>query len=86
MRETKLIEHDPGEMPRRPMRWLWKPAFVVVALIWLNEWVNGYFDWGQIILGIGTGAFIMAWAVVTTDNRTPEWLKFTPSARRDRDL
>lgn len=62
-------------------------GLTAMALIWLGQWAYGDFDWDQIMLGIGTGAIVMAWAVDTTDNKTPEWLKTRPSPpRRSRKL
>lgn len=73
------IEHDPNEpkIDRTPFKW-W-PAWLVVALIWFGEWYYGYFDWGQIILGLGTGVMLTAWAIETTGNKVPEsWRRKPP--------
>ncbi|RVH87737.1 hypothetical protein CN204_04190 [Sinorhizobium meliloti] len=78
-------EHDPNETPPPfILRWVGELALAVLGLIWLHEWVYGYFDWDQLALGIATGAIVMAWAGSTTDNKTPEWLKTKPVTRRKR--
>lgn len=70
-----FIEHIPGE--RREPKWLWKAAFVFVALFWLLQWSDG-FEWDNIALGVITGLFIGLWGMEMTGGEVPaSWRKAT---------
>lgn len=70
-----FIEHIPGE--RREPKWLWKAAFVVIGILWLLQIRHG-FVWDQIMLSLGTGALIAAWAMEITGGEVPaSWRKAT---------
>lgn len=62
------IEHIPNE--KRPPWWFWWAAFAVVGVFWLLQIRHG-FDWDQILLGLITGAVIVAWSMEMTGGETP---------------
>lgn len=69
---TKQIDHDPHE-PKldRSTRIYWI-AWSVVALLWIAQWYAGGIVWDQIMLGIGTGGVLTAWAIEITGNKVPD--------------
>lgn len=73
------IDHNPYE--KRPTNRIWWAAWTIVALLWFGQWYSG-FDWPQIMLGVGTGAILAAWAIEITGNKVPE--SWTNAARRSR--
>lgn len=79
MTEPPTIEHNPHE--KRQPWWLWWAAFVPVAILWLLQMRHG-FEWGQIMLGLGTGAMIAAWAFDLTGGKVPSsWRRQPPGQR-----
>ncbi len=66
------IEHDPNE-PKidRSMKIYWIAA-IVLALLWIGQWYFDGFDWEQIMLGLGTGILLTAWAIDVSGNKIPE--------------
>lgn len=85
-KKPTVIEHDPNEPdhdPRKAPAWVWWAAFGVLALLWTDQLLTDATNWTDVMIGIATGAIILAWAADITGNKTPEWLR-TP--RRNRDL
>ena len=71
------IEHIPNE--RRDPKWLWKAAWLIVALFWLLQLRHG-FNWDSLALGGITGMVLVAWSMQKTGGEVPaSWRK---SARR----
>lgn len=55
------IEHIPNE--KRQPWWLWWVAWAFVGVLWLAQAVTDGFEWDNIMLGVGTGALLAAWAI-----------------------
>ncbi|WP_273773288.1 hypothetical protein [Brucella intermedia] len=66
------IEHDPNE-PKidRSMKIYWI-AGGLLSLAWLHQLVFEVPDWGQLLLGIGTGCVLAAWAIEISGDKVPE--------------
>lgn len=66
------IEHDQNEpkIDRDPFPW-WM-GWTVLAALWIGQGYFDGFDWVQLLLGVGTGAMLAAWAIEKTGNRIPD--------------
>lgn len=71
---TKQIDHDPHEpkLDRSGMRWIWLPLWAFIAYLWFDQWRAGDIAWDQIMLGIGTGGVLTAWAIDITGDKVPD--------------
>jgi hypothetical protein len=79
MNERPVIDHNPNE--RRQPKWLWPIWCVALAVFWLLQIRHG-FDWGQIVLGFGTGLTLGLWAMEVTGGEIPaSWRSKTPRRR-----
>lgn len=70
------IDHDPTEPPRDrsgpKVYWI---TFIFLAVLWLITLATGSLSWGTVLLGVWTGAFVAAWAIDMTGNKTPKWMR-----------
>ena len=66
--DPKTIEHIPNE--KRPPKWIWKAAWIVVALFWVLQWRDG-FEWENIALGAITGIVLVSWVADTAGLDVP---------------
>lgn len=66
--DPKTIEHIPNE--KRPPKWIWKAGWALVALLWVLFLIDGI-NWPQIMLGVGTGCFLVSWIADTAGLDVP---------------
>lgn len=63
------IEHNPNE--KRQPWWLWWVAWAFVGALWAGTLFSFDMVWHQVMLGIGTGALLTAWAIDIAGVDTP---------------
>lgn len=61
------IDHNKNE--RRPTNRLWWALWGFMIVLWGGFATLIGFDWPQILLGMGTGAVLAAWATDLTGNK-----------------
>jgi hypothetical protein len=74
------IDHDPNEFTDK--RAGWPSTFLIVSLLWVGSWYFGLIrDWHSLMLGLGTGAVIAAWAIDVTGGKIPSSWRSKPPRR-----
>lgn len=80
MNEPPTIEHNPHE--RRQPWWLWWVAFAVFGLLWVGTLLTETIIWPQVMLGVGSGALLTAWAMDMTGGEVPSSWRSKTTRRR----
>lgn len=76
--DPKTIEHIPNE--KRPPKWIWKAAWVVVAIFWILQYFDGI-QWDSLLVGLITGVVLVSWVADTAGLDVPESWRRKPPRR-----
>ncbi len=68
------IDHEPRE--KRPTWRIWWIAWGIVGLLWVATFFGRKpVDWENVLLGIGTGVLLCAWAITITGDKPSSLLR-----------